>query len=119
MPLYIVEKIVDDVTLLDLRGRITLGDETVALRERVKKLVEDGHTRLILNLEQVEYIDSVGLSSLVACYTASRKQGGDLKLLHLTKRVRDLLQITRLITVFDCYDTLEQAQQSYARKPAS
>ncbi len=115
MPLYIVEKVVNGVTLLDLRGRITLGEETVALRESVKQLVEAGHFRIILNLEEVTYIDSVGLSTLVASYTAARKKGGDLKLLHLTKRIRDLLQITRLSTVFETYDTLEEAQHSFDR----
>ncbi len=115
MSLYIVEKMVNGVTLLDLRGRITLGEETVALREKVKQLVDAGHSRIIVNLEEVSYIDSVGLSTLVATYTAARKKGGDLKLLHLTKRVRDLLQITRLSTVFETYDTLEAAQHSFER----
>ncbi len=113
MPLYILEKVVDDVTLLDLRGRIVLGTENVSLRERVSQLVADGHTRIILNLEQVDYIDSVGLSSLVASFTVARKKGGDLKLLNLTKRVKDLLQITRLITVFETFETLDAAQKSF------
>lgn len=116
MSLYIVEKAVDDTTVLDLRGRITLGQETISLRERVRQLVEAGHSQIILNLEDVDYIDSVGLSTLVSSYTSARKQGGDLKLLHLTKRVRDLLQITRLITVFESFDTLEEAQQSFHPK---
>jgi len=115
MPLYILEKVVDDVTLLDLRGRIVLGTENVSLRERVNQLVEDGHTRIILNLEQVDYIDSVGLSSLVASFTVARKKGGDLKLLNLTKRVKDLLQITRLITVFETFENLDAAQKSFQR----
>jgi anti-sigma B factor antagonist len=118
MQLYIVEKMVNGVMLLDLRGRITLGEETEALRGRVRQLVEAGHTRIILNLEEVNYIDSVGLSTLVASYTSARKQGGDLKLLHLTKRVHDLLQITRLSTVFEIYDSLEEAQRSF-RQPSS
>lgn len=116
MPLYIVEKLVDDVTLLDLRGRIVLGAENVSLRERVSHLVEGGHTRIILNLEHVDYIDSVGLSSLVVSFTAARKKGGDLKLLNLTKRVKDLLQITRLITVFETFETLAAAQKSFEPK---
>jgi anti-sigma B factor antagonist len=119
MSLYILEKAVDDVTLLDLRGRIVLGTENVSLRERVNQLVEGGHTRIILNLEQVDYIDSVGLSSLVASFTAARKKGGDLKLLHLTKRVRDLLQITRLITVFETFENLDAAQKSFQRSGAA
>ncbi len=113
MPLYIVEKLVNDVVLLDLRGRITLGKETEILREKVRQLVEAGHLRIILKLEEVSYIDSVGLSTLVASYTTARKHGGNLKLLHLTKRVHDLLQITRLSTVFEIYDNLEEAKRSF------
>jgi anti-sigma B factor antagonist len=117
MSLYMVEKVVDRVMVVDLRGRITLGEETEALRGRVKQLVEAGHTRIILNLEGVDYIDSVGLSTLVSSYTSARKQGGDVKLLHLTKRVHDLLQITRLSTVFEIYDSLEEAQRSFGEPP--
>jgi anti-sigma B factor antagonist len=119
MPLYVVEKVVDGVMVVDLRGRITLGEETEALRGRVKRLVEAGHTRIILNLEGVDYIDSVGLSTLVSSYTSARKQGGDVKLLHLTKRVHDLLQITRLSTVFEIYDSLEAARRSFGEPPPS
>jgi anti-sigma B factor antagonist len=118
MHLYIVEKLVDNLMLLDLRGRITLGEETEALRNRIKQLVEAGHTRIILNLEGVSYIDSVGLSTLVASYTSARKQGGDVKLLHLTAQVHDLLQITRLSTVFEIYDSLEEAERSFALPPS-
>jgi anti-sigma B factor antagonist len=119
MQLYIVEKMVNGVMVLDLRGRITLGEETEALRGRVRQLVEAGYTRIILNLEEVNYIDSVGLSTLVASYTSARKQGGNLKLLHLTKRVHDLLQITRLSTVFEIYDSPEEAQRSFGEPPSS
>ncbi len=118
MHLYMVEKLVNGVMVLDLRGRITLGEETEALRGRVKQLVEAGYTRIILNLEEVNYIDSVGLSTLVASYTSARKQGGNVKLLHLTRRVHDLLQITRLSTVFEIYDNPEEAQRSFG-EPAS
>jgi len=118
MRLYMVEKLVNGVMVLDLRGRITLGEETEALRARVKRLVEAGHSRIILNLDEVNYIDSVGLSTLVASYTSARLQGGDLKLLHLTTRVHDLLQITRLSTVFEIYDSLEKAVNSF-REPQS
>ncbi len=111
--LFVVEKMIKDVMVLDLRGQITLGKETEVLREKIKHLVESGHSRIILNLGEVTYIDSVGLSTLVSSYTSARKQGGDLKLLHLTKRVRDVLQITRLITIFECYNTLEDARHSF------
>ncbi len=113
MALYMVEKLVSGVMVLDLRGRVTLGEETEALRERIKRLVEAGHTRIVVNLGEVNYLDSVGLSTLVASYTSTRRQGGNLKLLNLTKRLRDLLQITRLSTVFEVYDSLEVAVQSF------
>ena len=113
MALYVVEKMVGGILLLDVRGQITLGDETGALRDKVKALVEAGHTRIIVDLAEVTYIDSAGLATLVWVYTSARKQGGDVKLLRLTKRVRDLLQITRLSTVFEIYDTLESAQKSF------
>ena len=119
MPLYIVEKALGDVTLLDLRGRITLGLETSSLRDRVTGLVAAGRSRIILNLAEVDYIDSVGLSTLISGYATARKGGGDLKLLQITKRIRDLLQITRLITVFESFETLEEAQKSFERKAAS
>jgi anti-sigma B factor antagonist len=118
MQLHMVEKLVSGVVVLDLRGRITLGEETEALREKVKNLVEAGHTRLILNLEEVNYVDSVGLSTLVASYTSARRQGGDVKLLKLTKRIHDLLQITRLSTVFETFDSLEDATRSFGEVAA-
>ena len=114
MALYIIEKLVSDTLILDLRGRIVLGEETESLRNEIKRLLDAGHTRIVLNLEDVIYVDSVGLSTMVACYTSARKQGAELKLLKLTKRIRDLLQITRLSTVFETYDTLEAAQKSFA-----
>ena len=118
MHLYMVEKLVDNIMLLDLRGQVTLGEETEALRGRIKQLVEAGYTRIILNLADVNYIDSVGLSTLVASYTSARKRGGNVKLLHLTRRVHDLLQITRLSTVFEIFDDPEEAQRSFGSPPA-
>ena len=113
MALYIVEKKVDDIILLDLRGRITLGDETEALRRKVKQALDAGHRRILLDLGEITYIDSVGLSTLVSSYTSARKAGGDLKLLRLPRGVHQLLQITRLSTVFEIYENLEAARQSY------
>ena len=113
MSLYMVEKLVSGVMVLDLRERIVLGEESEAFRERIKRLVEEGRMRIILNLADLSYLDSVGLSSLVASYTSARKQGGDLKLLQLTKKIHNLLQITRLSTVFEIYDTLEDAVRSF------
>ena len=113
MAIYIVEKIVDGVMLVDLRGRITLGPETEAVRSRLKQLLNAGHHRIILNLGEITYLDSVGLSTLVAAYTSARNAGGDLKLLHLPRGVQQLLQITRLSTVFEIYEDLAIAVESF------
>ncbi len=113
MSLYIVEKKLNGVLMLDLRGRLTLGPETAELRSKLTHLIEAGHLKIILNLQGVNYIDSSGLSTLIACYTTARKHNGDLKLAHLTARVRDLLQITRLSTVFENYPTVEGALRAF------
>ena len=113
MALYIVEKRFNDVVLLDLRGRLTLGQETADLRARLNQLLEAGQLRIIFKLEGVTYIDSAGLSTLVACHTSARKRDGIVKLTHLTSRVRDLLQITRLSTVFEIFPTVEDARKSF------
>lgn len=115
MSLYMVEKELDGVLLLDLRGRLTLGPETVALRSKISQILQAGHTQILLNLGEITYIDSVGLSSLVTSYTSTRKSGGSLKLLHLPRDVRQLLQITRLSTVFEIYETLDAALESFRR----
>jgi anti-sigma B factor antagonist len=114
MAVYVVEKMIGDLMVLDVRGQITLGDETSALREKTKSLVDAGHTKIIVDLAEVNYIDSAGLATLVSLYTSARRQGGDVKLLRLTNRVRGLLQITRLSTVFEIYDDLEAAKKSFA-----
>ena len=113
MALYIVDKIVDGVSLIDLRGRITLGPETESLRTKLKELLNAGHHQIILNLGEVSYLDSVGLSTLVAGYTSARTVGGNLKLLHLPSGVHQLLQITRLSTVFEIYEDLAKAVESF------
>jgi len=89
------------VTVIDVSGRITLGEGSSMLREMLRDLLNKGQKRIILNLADVNYIDSSGIGELVSGYTTVKNQGGELKLLHLTKRVHDLLQITRLFTVFD------------------
>jgi len=118
MSLYVVEKLVKDVIVLDLMGQIRLGEPTAVLRQKVKQLVEAGNTRIILDLEDVTYIDSVGLSTLVASYTTTFKAGGHLRLVNLTTRLRDLLQITHLSTVFEVYDSLDAALNSFGMPPA-
>jgi anti-sigma B factor antagonist len=113
MTLYMIEKEVDGVMVVDLRGRITLGPETEALRTKLKQLVEAGYHHILLNLGEVTYVDSVGLSSLVAGFTSTRRAGGNLKLLHLPRGVQQLLQIARLSTVFEIYEDLTTAVESF------
>jgi anti-sigma B factor antagonist len=102
----------DDVVVLDISGRITLGEGTVTLRDALQKLLNAGDRKLVMNLEDVDYIDSAGLGELVTAFTVVRAQGGQLKLLKLTHRVHDLLQITKLLTVFDAYDSETEAIKS-------
>lgn len=113
MALYIVEKMVDGVMLLDMRGRITLGPETEAVRSKLKQLLAAGQHRIIMNLGEITYIDSVGLSTLIAGYTSARRAEGGLKLLHLPRGVQQLLQVTRLSTVFEVYEDLASAVDSF------
>lgn len=116
MALYLVEKELGGVILLDLRGRITLGPETEALRSKFKALLNAGHHSIVLNLKDVSYVDSVGLSTLIAGYTSVRSVGGSLKLLHLPSGVHQLLQITRLSTVFEIYEDRTAALESFKLK---
>jgi anti-sigma B factor antagonist len=95
---------VDGVTIIDLSGRITLGEGSVVLRDTIRESVGKGVKKILLNLGDVTYIDSSGIGELVSAYTTVRNQGGELKLLNLTKKVHDLLQITKLYTVFDVRD---------------
>ena len=106
---------VDGVTILDLSGRITLGEGSVQLRDAVRDLLAKGSKLILLNLGDVNYIDSSGIGELVSAYTTVRNQGGELKLLNLTKKVHDLLQITKLYTVFDVKDDEATAVKSFTR----
>jgi anti-sigma B factor antagonist len=106
---------VDGVTILDLSGRITLGEGSVQLRDAVRDLLTKGQKQILLNLADVNYIDSSGIGELVSAYTTGRNQGGELKLLNLTKKVHDLLQITKLYTVFDVKDDEASAIASFTR----
>ena len=105
---------VDGVTILDLNGRITLGEGSVTLRDAVRDALAKGSKHILLNLADVDYIDSSGLGELVSAYTTVKNQGGELKLLYLTKKVHDLLQITKLYTVFDVKDDEPSAIGSFA-----
>ena len=102
----------DGITVIDISGRIALGDGEVLLRETVDNLLRKGQKKLLLNLAEVTYIDSSGIGALVGVYTAVRKQGGELQLLKITNRVRNLLQITKLLTVFVISDNEDEAIRS-------
>jgi len=106
---------VDGITVLDLSGRITLGEGSVVLRDTIREILGKGEKKILLNLGDVTYIDSSGIGELVSAFTAVRKEGGELKLLNLTKKVHDLLQITKLYTVFDVKDDETAAISSYAK----
>ncbi|MFB3916022.1 MAG: STAS domain-containing protein [Terriglobales bacterium] len=107
---------VDGVTIVDLSGRITLGEGSVVLRDTIRELVAKGRKEILLNLGDVTYIDSSGIGELVSAFTTIRNQGGELKLLNLTKKVHDLLQITKLYTVFDISDDEAAAVRSFKKQ---
>ncbi len=114
MSMKLATREVSGVTIVDLSGKITLGEGGMALREEVRKLLADGSKKIVLNLGEVNYIDSSGLGELVSAYTAVKNAGGELKLLNLTSKVRDLLVITKLVTVFDVKDDEASAVSSFA-----
>lgn len=109
----IKERVVGGVSVLDLSGKIVLGEGDLQIKDRIKDLLADGQKRILLNLGDVSYIDSAGLGALISSYTTSKREGGQLKLVNLTKRIQDLLSITKLITVFDTYETEQEAIASY------
>ncbi len=109
---------IDSVTVVDLSGRITLGEGCAQLRELIRNEVTKGNKHVLLNLADVTYIDSSGIGELVSAYTAVSNQGGQLKLLNLTKKVHDLLQITKLYTVFDVHDDEAKAVSSFQKANA-
>ena len=112
--LNISERQVGDITVLDMDGKITIGEGSVALRTAIRRLLEEGKKKILLNLARVGYIDSSGIGELVSSYTAITKEdGGQLKLLNLTQKLQDLLTITKLLTVFDVYENEEEALASF------
>ena len=113
MALTIVSRELDGVTVLDLNGRITLGEGSVQIRDAIRDLIGKGQKRILLDLGEVNYIDSSGLGELVSAYTTVKNQGAALKLLKLTRKVHDLLQLTKLYTVFDIYDDEASAIASF------
>jgi len=111
--MQIEERTVDGVTVLDLKGKMTLGEGDELLKDKVNSLMNQGRTKILLNLEGVPYIDSAGLGEIVRTYTTVSRQSGTMKLVNLTKRITDLLAITKLLTVFETYDTESEALKSY------
>jgi len=109
----ISERQAGDVTILDLSGKVTIGEGSVALRSAIRRLLDEGKNKILLNLGSVGYIDSSGIGELVSSFTAVNKEGGSLKLLNLTQKIQDLLAITKLLTVFDVYDAEAEALASY------
>ena len=118
MQLRLSTRTIDGALIVDCGGRIVFGEESASLRDSVKKLIP-GNKNIVLNLGGVNYIDSGGLGTLVALYTTVNNAGGSIKLANLTQRVGDLLQVTKLLTVFQVYDSEEQAVQSFSKTAAA
>ena len=111
--MLIEERATGDVTILDLKGKMTLGEGDEILKDKVNSLTMQGRKQIVLNLQAVPYIDSAGLGEIVRTYTTVSRQGGSLKLLGLTKRITDLLSITKLLTVFETYENEADAVRSF------
>ncbi len=118
MQLKLTVRTVDDIVIVDCAGRIVFGEESADLRDTVKMVITQSK-RIILNLAGVTYIDSGGLGTLVALYTTARNGGGSIKLANLTQRVGDLLQVTKLVTIFDVYDNEQKAIDSFRKGTAA
>jgi anti-sigma B factor antagonist len=108
------ERNVGDVIILDMQGKLLIGEGDELLREKVNSLVENGKTKIVLNLGEVPYMDSAGLGEVVRCYTTVSRKNGTLKLVNLTKRLQDLLSITKLLTVFETYEDEDTAVKSFS-----
>ena len=111
--MQIEERPLGDVIILDVTGKLTIGEGDELLKDKINSLIQQGHKKLILNLEGVPYVDSAGLGEIVRTYSTVSRQGGNLKLLNLTKRIEDLLSITKLLTVFDTYESEQEALNSF------
>ena len=110
----ITEHIVGDVAVIDINGRVTSGEGVEILRDKINSLLHQGYQKLLLNLAGVDYLDSAGLGEIVGTFATVRRQGGTLKLLGLTSRIRDLLSITKLLTVFETFDSEAEAVRSFS-----
>ena len=113
--MQISERQVGDVTVLDLSGKLTLTDSAGRLKDKVNSLIFQGNKKVILNLGELSYMDSSGLGEIVACHTTVSRGGGQIKLANIGGRIKDLLVMTKLLTVFDCYDTEQEALASLAQ----
>ena len=111
--MQIAERQSGSVTVLDLSGKVTLGEDSTLLKDKLQSLLHQGKKNLILNLAQVSYVDSAGLGALVSAYTTVTREGGSLKLVSVTKRLQDLLSITKLLTVFETFDSEDEALRSF------
>jgi anti-sigma B factor antagonist len=111
--LNIRERQAGDVTVIDMEGKITIGEGSVAVRGAIRRLLEEGKKKILLNLAGVSYVDSSGIGELVSSFTTINREGGQLKLLNLTQKIQDLLAITKLLTVFDVYDDEATALNSF------
>jgi len=111
--LEVNERQAGDVTILDMRGAVRMGDGSIALRDAIRGLADGGKKKILLNLAGVNYVDSSGIGELIANYTTVSRQGGQLKLLSLTQKIRDLLVITKLLTVIDAFDNEAEALKSF------
>ncbi|HTG16601.1 MAG TPA: STAS domain-containing protein [Blastocatellia bacterium] len=111
--LSIKDRQAGDVTILDLSGKITIGEGSVQLREAVRRMLDEGRKKILLNLGDVSYVDSSGIGELVSSYTTTGNNGGQLKLLNQTKKIHDLLTITKLVTVFETHDNEATAVASF------
>jgi anti-sigma B factor antagonist len=114
--LQISERVVEGVTILDMQGRLVL-DEVDLFRRRIEELIRQTRLRIVLNLKNITYIDSAGVGMMVAKYLSVRRQDGDIKLLHLSPRSQRVMTITRLLTVFEAFDSEQQAVASFASAP--
>ena len=118
MQLRLNTRTIDGILIVDCSGRIVLGEESGLMRDTVKQLIQQ-HKQIVLNLAGVNYIDSSGLGTLVSLYTSSKSAGSSIKLANLTQRVGDLLQVTKLLTIFDVYDSEQKALDSFRKEAAA
>ncbi len=113
MSIKVSTRMIDGVVIVDLFGQLRLGEGTSKLREVVQELMGQGYKKILLNMENVLHVDSSGIGELMGCYTSVKKQGGELKMVYLNKNVRNLMEVTRLYSVFDAHEDLTTAVQSY------